>query len=277
MMPFWRKFLRALLPGPHYLDFLREPSPVGFTYFVRLALLIGFVHWLLIVAPLRANVRLFFSLVAEKVPPFVIRQKQLVTDFLQPRTFDLIDPRVPFNAVLVLDPKGKTQRPPLGPWVSFLITRDRVVIQARGFLHEVPLDRAFAWLTGRPLPDREIPINADFWRFVGERWANRLTAFTLGFLLLYTLMTKFLHSVLASGVAMVLDALWRLELEYSTIVNLCFYALTPMSVIGIFLPLLEQWVQVPYLGAVLYHGLYWVIIAFVLWLVRRTQRTASIR
>jgi hypothetical protein len=275
-MPFWRKFLRALLPGRHYLDFLREPSTVGFAYFVRLALLTGFIHWLLIVAPLRTNVRLFFSLVAEKVPPFAIRQKQLFADFSQPRTLNLIDPRVPFNAVLVLDPQGKTQRPPLGPWVSFLVTRDRVWIQARGFLHEVSLDRAFAWLTGLPLPDREVPINADFWRYVGERWANRLTALTLGFLLLYTLMTKFLHYVLASGVAMVLDALWRLELEYSQMLNLCVYALTPMCVIGLFLPLLEQWAQVPYLGAALYHGLYWAIIAFVLWQVRRAQTTASL-
>jgi hypothetical protein len=103
-----------------------------------------------------------------------------------------------------------------------------------------------------------------------------LTALTLGFLLLYTLMTKFLHYVLASGVAMVLDALWRLELEYSQMLNLCVYALTPMCVIGLFLPLLEQWAQVPYLGAALYHGLYWAIIAFVLWQVRRAQTTASL-
>lgn len=274
-MTFTRKFLRALLPGPHYLAFLREPSTEGFAYFVRLALLTGLVHWLLIVGPLRTNVRLFFDRVAQKVPAVTLRDGELVADFPAPRTIDLIDPRVPFNALLVLDPQGQTERPPLGPWVSFLVTRDRVAIQARGFLYQLPLASAFQWLTGVPLPQRPVTLDAAFWRYVRDRWVNRLTVLVLGFLLLYTLMTKFLQYVLASGVAMVLDALWRLELEYAQLLNLCIYALTPMCVLGIVLPLVEQWARTPYLGAALYYGLYWSIVAVVLWQVRKAQITAA--
>ena len=264
-----------MLPGQHYLEFLREPSTEGFAYFVRLALLTGLVHWLIIVGPLRTNVRLFFDLVAHRVPPVTLRNGQLVADFPAPRTVDLIDPRVPFNALLVLDPKGTTTRPPLGPWVSFLVTRDRVLIQARGFLYQVPLTHAFRWLAGVPLPQRPVTLNAAFWRYVRDRWVNRLTVFVLGFLLLYTLMTKFLHYVLASGVAMVLDAIWRLELEYAQMLNVCVYALTPMCVLGLVLPLVEQWAQVPYLGAALYYGLYWAIVTAVLWQVRKAQMAAT--
>lgn len=255
-MTFWRKSLLALVPSRHYLSFLNEPGNESFLYFMKLALLIGFVHWALIIAPLRTNLMMFFEHLAQKAPPFVIRNGRVVTHFTKPQTIEL-----PFNAKLIVDTTGETELPPLGPWVSFLITRDQVLVQAKGWLHR------FA------LPQEEWEVNGRFWRQWGNLWIARLTFLSLLFLLLKTLITKFLHYVLASGYAMVLDAAWKLELEYRQLLNVCIYALTPTCLWGLALSMSVYWLPAlsPYLRIALYYAVYGGFITAALWQVKRER------
>lgn len=256
-MGFWKKFLLAFFPGRHYLDFMKEPSTTSFLYFLRLAFLVGFLRWVLTVGALQINIASFFGYLARHVPTFEIREGRVIAPFPQP--FSL---KLPFKGKLIIDTTGKVKLPPLDTRISFLVTRDQVLVQARGWFYRFALPH-------------EAKVDASFWRKLGDLWVIRLTFLYLFWLLLYTLFTKFLHYVLASGYAMALEALWKLNLEYFQLLAVCIYALTPACFWGLAIrAIIGKWggqLPFPYLDVILYYAFYVTFITFVLWLYRQEK------
>ncbi|MCS7224115.1 MAG: DUF1189 domain-containing protein [Armatimonadetes bacterium] len=251
-MNFSRVFFLSLLPGRQYQTLMNLPPPFAFRYFLALSALVGLVHWVLIINPLRTNIRLFFSEIARQVPEFEIRQGRAIAPF-SPKTFAL-----PFDAELMIDTTNKTRLPPSGTPVAFLLTERNLVIRAGGQV------LAFG------LPLETVAVNADYWNRLADIWAVRASALSLAWLLIKTILAKFVQVVLLSGLAMFWDAVWKLNWDYRQMLNLCFYSLTPTSLLGLLLGLASEQIPSAFARMAIYYGFFAVFITLTMGMLRRS-------